>query len=97
MMSSGPSGLLPPPLDGVELGERILAFWAVFMLDQKCFIRGFPSSFNKADELDTRGRIDTVWVSALDIRLVVIVAEIRICSPIALPNTKKAISRMPTR
>ncbi|CAE6440814.1 unnamed protein product [Rhizoctonia solani] len=65
MMSSGPSGLLPPPLDGVELGERILAFWAVFMLDQKCFIRGFPSSFNKADELDTRGRIDTVWPNSI--------------------------------
>ncbi|CAE6423201.1 unnamed protein product [Rhizoctonia solani] len=65
MMSGCPSGLLPPPTDGVELGERILAFWAAFMLDQKCCIMGLPSSFGKADELDTRGRIDTVWPNTI--------------------------------
>jgi hypothetical protein len=62
-MPTGPGGLLPSPIDGLELGERILSFWAVFMLDQRCcIIMGLPSSFSKADDLDTRGRIDTVWV-----------------------------------
>ncbi|CAE6377618.1 unnamed protein product [Rhizoctonia solani] len=65
MMPTGPSGLLPPPLDSVELGERILAFWAAFTLDQKCCIMGLPSSFGKTDELDTRGRIDTVWPNSI--------------------------------
>ncbi|EUC65979.1 fungal Zn(2)-cys(6) binuclear cluster domain protein [Rhizoctonia solani AG-3 Rhs1AP] len=60
-MSTGPSGLLPSPFDSIELGERILAFWAAFMLDQKCCIMGLPSSFAKVDDLDTRNRIDTVW------------------------------------
>ncbi|KDN41191.1 hypothetical protein RSAG8_07605, partial [Rhizoctonia solani AG-8 WAC10335] len=60
-MSTGPSGLLPPPFDSIDLGERILAFWATFMLDQKCCIMGLPSSFAKIDDLDTRSRIDTVW------------------------------------
>lgn len=58
-----PSRLLPAPRDAIELGERILAFWAVFILDQRCcVIMGLPSSFSKGDELDTRSRIDTVWV-----------------------------------
>lgn len=62
-MSGMPGGLLPPPVDGLELGERILAFWAVFMLDQRCcIIMGLPSSFPKGDDIDTRSRIDTVWV-----------------------------------
>ncbi|KAG8694505.1 hypothetical protein FRC08_008444 [Ceratobasidium sp. 394] len=61
-MPTGPGGLLPPPTDTIELGERILAFWAVFMLDQRiCLITGLPSSFSKGDDLDTRSRIDTVW------------------------------------
>ena len=58
-----PGGLLPPASDAIELGERILAFWSVFVLDQRCcVIMGLPSSFSKGDELDTRSRIDTVWV-----------------------------------
>ncbi|KAG9126391.1 hypothetical protein FRC07_003606 [Ceratobasidium sp. 392] len=67
-MPTGPGGLLPAPADGIELGERILAFWAVFMLDQRiCLIMGLPSSFSKGDDLDTRSRIDTVWpVSMFD-------------------------------
>ncbi|ELU37219.1 fungal zn(2)-Cys(6) binuclear cluster domain-containing protein [Rhizoctonia solani AG-1 IA] len=93
MMSGCPSGLLPPPTDGVELGERILAFWAAFMLDQKCCIMGLPSSFGKADELDTRGRIDTVWVSITDIRLVLMVAEIRLYTEMAPDDVGLAISQ----
>ncbi|KAG8790289.1 hypothetical protein FRC12_012242 [Ceratobasidium sp. 428] len=67
-MPTGPGGLLPPPVDAIELGERILAFWAVFMLDQRiCLITSLPSSFSKGDDLDTRSRIDTVWpVSIFD-------------------------------
>ncbi|CAE6469410.1 unnamed protein product [Rhizoctonia solani] len=64
-MATGPSGLLPPSLDSIELGERILAFWATFMLDQKCCIMGLPSTFAKVDDLDTRGRIDTVWPNSI--------------------------------
>ncbi|CAE6491137.1 unnamed protein product [Rhizoctonia solani] len=63
--STGPGGLLPPPFDSIELGERILAFWAAFMLDQKCCIMGLPSSFAKVDDLDTRSRIDTVWPNSI--------------------------------
>ncbi|CAE6430570.1 unnamed protein product [Rhizoctonia solani] len=64
-MSTGPSGLLPPPFDSIELGERILAFWATFILDQKCCIMGLPSTFAKVDDLDTRSRIDTVWPNSI--------------------------------
>ncbi|KAL5636278.1 hypothetical protein ACGC1H_004931, partial [Rhizoctonia solani] len=64
-MPTGPSGLLPSPFDNIELGERILAFWATFMLDQKCCIMGLPSSFAKVDDLDTRSRIDTIWPNSI--------------------------------
>ncbi|CAE7150524.1 unnamed protein product [Rhizoctonia solani] len=64
-MSTGPSALLPPPIDSIELGDRILAFWAAFTLDQKCCIMGLPSSFSKVDDLDTRSRIDTVWPNSI--------------------------------
>ncbi|KAF8602781.1 hypothetical protein BDV93DRAFT_557254 [Ceratobasidium sp. AG-I] len=61
-----PGGILPPPGDAIELGERILAFWSIFVLDQRCcVIMGLPSSFSKGDELDTGSRIDTVWPSTI--------------------------------
>ncbi|QRW15432.1 Fungal Zn(2)-Cys(6) binuclear cluster domain [Ceratobasidium sp. AG-Ba] len=65
-MPTGPGRLLPEPSDAIELGERILAFWAVFVLDQRiCLIMGLPSAFSKGDDLDTRSRIDTVWPESL--------------------------------
>ncbi|KZP28644.1 hypothetical protein FIBSPDRAFT_927429 [Athelia psychrophila] len=51
---------LHPPQDSVEEGERIQAFWAVFIMD-KCWsvALGSPSHFTDSDALGTR--IDTPW------------------------------------
>ncbi|GBE86655.1 hypothetical protein SCP_0905350 [Sparassis crispa] len=55
----GQANLLPPS-DKVEEGERINAFWAVFVLD-KCWsvALGVPSGF--ADDGSTGTQIDTPW------------------------------------
>lgn len=51
---------LAPPQDTIEEGERIHAFWAIFILD-KCWsvALGSPSHFTDSEALGTR--IDTPW------------------------------------
>jgi len=53
--------LLGPPMDQIDLGDRILAFWAVFTLDKTCaVVTGLPSSL-PTDDSDLQGRIETPW------------------------------------
>lgn len=51
---------LPPPHDAVELGERILAFWQVFVVD-RCWsvATGLPSSL--PDDDHPQLHISSVW------------------------------------
>jgi len=39
--ASWPSSALPAPKDGIELGERIHAFWSAFSAPLLCFLRSF--------------------------------------------------------
>lgn len=51
---------LPEPLDAVEEGERIRAFWTAFCFDRAyAVLLGVPSLIRSADEEDAR--IDTPW------------------------------------
>ena len=50
---------LAPPADALEEGERINAFWSVFILDKSWSVRaGSPSHFNGSPgaQVDTHGR-----------------------------------------
>lgn len=65
--SSGAGGasILPPPLDALELGERILAFWQVFNLD-RCWAvaTGLPAAL--PEDTHPRTRIETPWPRSID-------------------------------
>lgn len=56
----GGSSILAPPVDAVELGERILAFWQVYNLD-RCWAvaTGLPVALS--DDKYPRTRIETAW------------------------------------
>jgi hypothetical protein len=59
------SSILPPPIDSIELGERILTFWQVFNLD-RCWAvaTGLPVALTEDNH--TRTRIETAWPRALE-------------------------------
>jgi hypothetical protein len=51
-------GLLEPPVDQVELAERILAWWQVYVLDRlgsilSGLIGGLPFDYNGHDAIET--------------------------------------------
>ncbi|KAF8485629.1 hypothetical protein JB92DRAFT_1537554 [Gautieria morchelliformis] len=62
---SGSSSILPPPVDAIELGERILAFWQVYNLD-RCWAvaTGLPVALS--DDKYPRTRIETAWPKLLE-------------------------------
>ncbi|KAG8846089.1 hypothetical protein FRB96_002068 [Tulasnella sp. 330] len=52
--------MLPPPLDAVDLGERINLFWMIILLDHSAsLITGLPSSVDYEE-------IETVWPRAIE-------------------------------
>ena len=56
---------LPPPVDAVELGERIGAFWQSFVLDRLVSVAvRRPASIADDDCVDTR--IDTPWPEEIE-------------------------------
>ncbi|KAF8528179.1 hypothetical protein BU17DRAFT_61477 [Hysterangium stoloniferum] len=63
--SPGGSSVLPPPVNNVELGERILTFWQVFNLD-RCWAvaTGLPVALT--EDKHSRTRIETPWPRALE-------------------------------
>jgi hypothetical protein len=56
--------MLDAPKDAIELGERIMAFWHVFLLD-RCgsVITNLPAAL--PDECDPFSQIETVWPRSL--------------------------------
>ncbi|KZV89039.1 hypothetical protein EXIGLDRAFT_160450 [Exidia glandulosa HHB12029] len=62
--TSGNSSILPPPLDAVDLGERIHAFWMAFNIDRAWAVAtGMPVAFSNDDHVRTQ--IETVWPRSL--------------------------------
>ncbi|KAF8589685.1 hypothetical protein K439DRAFT_1404641 [Ramaria rubella] len=61
--SSG--SILPPPVDSIELGDRVLAFWQVYNLD-RCWAvaTGLPVALS--DDSSPRTRIETAWPRSLE-------------------------------
>ena len=61
----GGSSILAPPVDAVELGERILAFWQVYNLD-RCWAvaTGLPAALS--DDKYPRTKIETAWPRLLE-------------------------------
>ncbi|KAF9521163.1 hypothetical protein BS47DRAFT_1357085 [Hydnum rufescens UP504] len=57
--------MLDPPKDQIEVGERILAFWHVFLLD-RCgsIMTNLPAAL--PDECDSFSQIETVWPRTLE-------------------------------
>ncbi|KAF8311565.1 hypothetical protein DL93DRAFT_2208478 [Clavulina sp. PMI_390] len=57
--------MLEPPKDQIEIGERILAFWHIFLLD-RCgsIMTNLPAAL--PDECDSFSQIETVWPRTLE-------------------------------
>lgn len=57
--------MLDAPRDSIELGERILAFWGIFLLD-KCgsVVTNLPAAL--PDETDSFSQVETVWPRTLE-------------------------------
>lgn len=61
MFSGQPNAItLPPPIDAVEEGERIRAFWTIYMFDRG-WMAWTHSSSTLLDESSTLTEIDTPW------------------------------------
>lgn len=57
--------MLDPPKDATELGERIHAFWHVFLLDKVgSIITNLPAAL--PDECDSFSQVETVWPRLLE-------------------------------
>jgi len=58
--TSSQLNILPPPVDMVELGERINAFWMAFNVDRAWAVAtGMPIAFSDGEHVRTQ--IETVW------------------------------------
>ncbi|KAF8344123.1 uncharacterized protein EI90DRAFT_3028344, partial [Cantharellus anzutake] len=57
--------MLDPPKDQIEVGERILTFWHIFLLD-RCgsIMTNLPAAL--PDECDSFSQIETVWPRTLE-------------------------------
>ena len=57
--------MLNPARDAIEVGERILAFWHIFLLD-RCgsVMTNLPAAL--PDECDSFSQIETVWPRTLE-------------------------------
>lgn len=63
--AAGGTSILPPPMDPLELGERILAFWQVFNID-RCWAvaTGLPAAL--PEDTHPRTRIETSWPHSIE-------------------------------
>ncbi|KAH7107230.1 hypothetical protein BKA62DRAFT_649392 [Auriculariales sp. MPI-PUGE-AT-0066] len=58
--ASSQINILPPPVDAIELGERINAFWMAFNVDRAWAVAtGMPIAFSDNEHIRTQ--IETVW------------------------------------